>query len=75
MDIAKEAIEKATSCHRNKACLQGAGSICPAIKIAGEKLLFVNKNENQNCNYYVPFGYTGFCNCPIRKEIFKKRLK
>ncbi|MDD5681187.1 MAG: hypothetical protein PHI59_08115 [Candidatus Omnitrophica bacterium] len=68
-------LEGAWLCLRNKECLKNPDVTCPAIADVSEELIFIKKKNTRTCNYYVPFGYDGFCTCPHRKELFKKYKK
>jgi len=68
LKISEDAKKKATKCHRNFACLSGnKPGVCKEF-CAIDDILFVKKNK-EICNYFVPFGYRGYCTCPVREEI------
>lgn len=73
--INEQVSKKATSCSRNKVCLEHPEEVCPVISNISEGMIFVSKKNVRSCPYYVPFGYDGFCNCPVRQEIYNKYNK
>ena len=72
LKIDKKTIENATSCVKNKACLENPDSVCKVDHPVSESLLFVARKKAIQCKYFVNFGYDGFCTCPVRKEIYNK---
>jgi|GEM_PF-3600353 len=38
-------------------------------------LIFVTNKKFPSCPHYVPFADDGFCNSPVRKDIYKKFKK
>ncbi len=75
LDIDANIVKSATSCAKNKACLENPGSVCPVVSPVSDDLIFVSKKSTQNCSYFSPYGYSGFCKCPVRQEIYKKYKK
>jgi hypothetical protein len=72
MDISQESIKNATHCTKKNSCLEDPGKLCRVVSYASPELMFVYNKENPTCPYYTNFGYGGFCNCPVRKEIYNK---
>lgn len=60
-------------CHRDfKCCRSGYTELC-RVKIIGEKSYLECLEENpEECDYSVSFGYSYFCQCPVRNRIAKK---
>jgi len=75
MEIDKDTIENACFCNKNKSCLDNPKNLCPITADITDELIFVSKQKSPECGYYVNFGYGGFCNCPVRKEIYRKYKK
>lgn len=75
MEIDKETLENACFCTKNKSCLDDLKEACPVVADITDELIFVSKKRSAECGYYVNFGYGGFCNCPVRKEIRRKYNK
>lgn len=59
------ALEEATHCKREKACLHGECPRCEVEQILGEDLIFVK--DYCHCAYNVSFGHTYACRCPVRR--------
>ena len=60
-------------CNENFACLEGENKcLCKVDHMLEGKLLFVKSMNDCIRDYRTSFGYSNFCNCPVRKEIFKR---
>lgn len=70
--ISEETIKKAYLCRNEFECLSKPERVCPVKFPASDDLLFVSRDKNKICDYYVPFGNGGFCTCPVRKEIYSE---
>ena len=69
-------IKKAAQCRSGHSCLDNPDGLCPVKFSLTEDMVFVNKPLDKDiCNYYVPFGYGGFCDCPVRKSIYREYNK
>jgi len=68
----KDTSEGVSLCAKNRECLKNHQAACTVIPDVSDELIFVKKKISVDCNYYVPFGYDGFCTCPCRKELFRK---
>ncbi|MDP3792105.1 MAG: hypothetical protein Q8R38_08710 [Candidatus Omnitrophota bacterium] len=70
-DMIPEAAKKAISCNGTHACRGKPEEMCPPESMVANNLLFVSNKKYPHCPYYVPFGYGGCCNFPVRKDIYK----
>lgn len=71
--IDEETRNKTTLCAEKQLCLSGPKAVaCPVQYMIEEVVLFVDKKNKKGCNYYLPYGLSGICMCPVRKELFKK---
>jgi hypothetical protein len=62
-----------TECKDNFSCLNGdKNCLCEVEHMIDGKLLFIKSVNNKVCYYKTSFGYSFFCNCPARKEIYKR---
>lgn len=68
--IDQDIIDKATKCDKEFACLKE--SCHPSCKVSdciNYKVHFIEKLD-RHCPYFVHFGFSTVCTCPVRKEIF-----
>lgn len=73
IDIHEEIKNKAVLCSLGHACLSNPKEfVCPPQYLIEETVLFVDKKETVTCNYLLPYGLSGVCMCPVRKELYKK---
>ncbi len=71
MDV--QTINDTAKCNENFACLEGEKKcLCSAEQMINGRLLFVKSVNNNVCDYKTSFGYSHFCNCPVRLEIFER---
>lgn len=74
-NIDKDVIAQASKCRTSLACLNDKGyKVCKVDRaVNGGGIIFVECQETRNCDYKNSYGYSlYFCNCPVRKEIYKK---
>jgi hypothetical protein len=65
-------IKKETKCQKNFRCLEkGYSNICKVKEVSNKEVLECLEPEDEHCDFRIPFGYSFFCNCPIRKKIHK----
>lgn len=70
--IDPEILKKTEKCGNNFSCLNGAENcLCEVDHMVDGKLLFIKPRNKINCDYKTSFGYSYYCNCPTRKEIYK----
>ncbi len=68
--VKKDEVKNAISCPGNHACRGNPESMCPVSSVISDDMVFVDNKKHRQCPYYLPFGYGGFCNLPVRKEIY-----
>ena len=68
-------IKNAKDCSWKHGCLAGKRNMCEAKSALGKGFIFVKKVHKEMCSYYQPFGYSGFCSCPVRNAIFADQSK
>ncbi|MDD5616939.1 MAG: hypothetical protein PHH85_12155 [Candidatus Methanoperedens sp.] len=72
MKIDDDIIKNTNRCKKNHSCLSGdATDTCKVEMCVGDKVHFIKCNNENTCNYKIPFGYSFVCTCPVRKEIYK----
>ncbi len=72
LSIDKATLERTEKCGLNFACLaKPKETICEISEAVAGEIMFVRKNCNF-CNYSVNFGSGVLCQCPARKEIYRK---
>jgi len=74
-NTSNDMIRRTISVPGDHPCRNDPDTICPVSPIATNDLLFVSNKRYPACPYYIPFGYSGFCNLSIRKEIYQKFKK
>ncbi len=61
-----------TVCEKEFACLSGNEvSLCKVLHSVDDKMIFI-KPGTQHCNYMDDFGYSNYCKCPTRIEIYRQ---
>jgi len=68
----KEEIKKVISSPGNHACRDNPENICSVASPVLNDIVFVTNKNYPRCPYYKNFGYGGFCNLPVRKEIYDR---
>lgn len=64
------------NCPKDFVCYKsGFKNLCKADDIGLDSLLICLEEEPTNCNFATPFGYSHFCQCPLRVYIAKKIKK
>ena len=74
MEIDDEVIKCTTECGKDMPCLSDKDyHLCKVVRATSGDVIFIECLEDSLCNYRMPFGFSSFiCNCPTRKEIYKK---
>ena len=70
-----ENIKKQTiKCEKDFACLSSkTHKLCEVTHLVHEKIVFIECQDNKQCSYKSFFGFNSYiCNCPIRREIYRK---
>ena len=71
--IDEEIIQSTTNCEFNFSCLSvDKPCICEVVCSIGCGLLEINPKICNDCKYRMSFGYTYFCHCPTRVEIYNR---
>jgi len=75
--LEEEVLNQTDRCEGNFSCLDGDDScLCEVDQIINDSLLYIKPSQNISCEYKVSFGYTTYyCNCPTRREIYKRYNK
>jgi len=73
LKLDEKTINETVKCHRNFICLTDKSQIhCKAEEYTTGSVLFGKGHEKELCNYKMFIGPLFACNCPTRKEIYKK---
>ena len=68
-----ETLERTVKCKYDFSCLHGKKEcLCDVNKSIDDRLILVDPQSNEFCNYLLSFGKSYICNCPVRTEIYKK---
>jgi hypothetical protein len=71
--IDEDVIKSTTKCEKDFKCLvDNTYELCKVTEAVHDKVIFVKCLEESYCNYKMGYGYSHTCNCPIRKERYKK---
>ena len=63
-------------CPRNHICLEQTDAILGKIDYCvNGKVLFVKSQSENFCPYKYDFGYSHFCTCPLRMQIYLESKK
>ncbi len=67
-------IKKATKyCGKGFSCLDGGrNDLCRIRKCIGGKVHFIECLNGSSCAYKKDFGGSKYCDCPVRKELYRK---
>jgi hypothetical protein len=73
IEIDEDIKKSTTKCEKDIKCLvDKTYELCKVTESVHDKVIFVECLEENYCIYKMGFGYSNTCNCPIRKEIYKK---
>jgi hypothetical protein len=73
IEIDKDIKKSTTKCEKGLKCLvDNTYELCKVTESVRDKVLFVECLEENICSYKMGYGYANICNCPVRKEIYKK---
>lgn len=73
LEIDEKTRKGSFKCHRNFACLTNKGQTCCKIEEGRSgRVLFAKSLNKELCSYKMFLGSSLACNCPTRKEIYKK---
>lgn len=72
-DLPQDIIDKASQCKFEFSCLNPeTPRRCSVESVVLGTAVFVKKNDDNFCNYNLPFGYSHICTCPVRKALHEK---
>ena len=75
-EIEDEVVSLATKCQKDHVCLTGEGAlyckVSDLMRGRDEEIPLLDCSEDVDCAYCQSFGKSYICNCPVRKEIFKR---
>lgn len=74
VEIDEDVQKSATKCEKEFRCLKdNTYELCKVTESVRDKVIFVECLEEVYCNYKMGYGqHFNICNCPVRKEIYKK---
>jgi hypothetical protein len=73
VEIDESTIRSTTKCDKGFQCLHGeTEQLCEVEYCVQDKVCFVKCLNIKRCSYRIHFGHSFVCNCPVRKEIFKR---
>jgi hypothetical protein len=73
IELPDDITRKASKCEKNFRCLSGeSDKLCRVLCFIKEDIYFVKCMDDPDCLYMESFEKTRLCNCPVRKEIYKK---
>ena len=72
IETTQEAIRIALSSPGDHTCHHDPQGMCPVTSAIYDDMISVNNKKHPSCPCYIPFGYGGFCNSQVRKEIYSK---
>jgi hypothetical protein len=72
-EVLAEIVAQAAECPRSFACLKGNGhTCCPVTEVIGREVHFIEPNTRVHCPYRLEFGGGSICQCPIRKDLYRR---
>ncbi len=70
--LEENVLNETIKCNDNFSCLNGdKNCLCEVDSSIDNKILFI-KSNNKTCSYKASFGYSYYCHCPTRKEIYRR---
>jgi len=71
-DQEREDIKEAISVPGDHACRNDPEGMCSFSAAISDQLMLVENKKYASCPHFISFGYSGFCNSAIRKNIYDK---
>lgn len=73
IEIDEDVKKSTTKCEKDFKCLvDNTYELCKVTESVRDNVLFIKCEEDNYCIYRMDFGNSYICNCPTRKEIYKK---
>ena len=73
IQIDEDVKKSTTKCEKDFRCLvDKTYELCKVTESVHDNVLFIKCEEDNYCIYRMDFGNSYICNCPTRKEIYKK---
>jgi hypothetical protein len=70
--IKEEIIKETTNCLKGFSCLSGKGKdLCRVLACFDDDIHFILCQNDEFCSYQKKVSERVYCDCPVRKEIFK----
>ena len=71
-EISTDVLNKATLCDKGFKCLESLDCMCRVVDSIEFFILFVNDEDDSFCKYKMNFRDRFTCECPVRKEFFRR---
>jgi hypothetical protein len=72
-EVEEELLAKADKCAYQRNCLsQSQEKMCKPQFLLANDTMFVQKKDGADCQYYLTYGFSGICRCPVRKFLYKR---
>ncbi len=68
----QEITEHAILCKKKCACLEKPSSLCPVDESLKDIVFFIKPKDDEFCPYKICLNDRYYCDCPVRKEIYKQ---
>jgi hypothetical protein len=73
LQLEEDILNQTRECMWDFSCLDNDKScLCEVDELINNKLLFIKTTKMNACNYMISFGYSYYCNCPTRNELYKR---
>ncbi|NQT73949.1 MAG: hypothetical protein HQ553_14470 [Chloroflexi bacterium] len=75
MEIAVDevALEEATKCTKDFACLVNPkDTCCDIVRVVHDLVYYVANTHDERCPYETLLGRISSCSCPVRQEIYRR---
>lgn len=72
LELEEKVLKEAVKCIDDYSCLSGNGKcLCQIDYVVEDELFFVKPERKKICNYMISFGFSYYCSCPARQEIYR----
>ena len=73
IQISEDILGETISCEKNFYCLSGdPKELCEMESLNPQKVYFIKNPKDKRCIYTLSFGGSYICNCPTRREIYRR---